>query len=414
MSRIKIKNFGPIKEGYQEGEGWMDIKKVTVFIGNQGSGKSTVAKVISTLTWIEKALNRGDIETPKSFIEFHNYFNYQGIKDYFTQHTIIEYWGNAYNIVYRLNSGKPTLDIKKSNSDKYIVPKISYIPAERNLLSVINNASGVKGLPECLFDFTEELKIGQNEMLNNEIELPINDAYYRYDKESRQSFIRGKDYNLNLLFASSGFQSLVPLFLVSNKLAKKINENLELNSSNINVTQRIRINEEIAMIMFIQGLSDSERINKANEIQARFLNKCLVSIVEEPEQNLYPTSQRSMLNSLLELNNLNDGNKLIMTTHSPYLINYLTHAVKANSILKKINSSNQSNELIESLDKIVPINATVAKDDWVVYELNELDGTIIKLKDYKGLPSDNNYLNEKMGEGNQIFANLLDIEDLCQ
>jgi len=58
MSKIKIKNFGPIKEGYQDYDGFMDIKKVTIFIGNQGSGKSTVAKVISTLLWIEKANNR--------------------------------------------------------------------------------------------------------------------------------------------------------------------------------------------------------------------------------------------------------------------------------------------------------------------------------------------------------------------
>jgi ABC-type glutathione transport system ATPase component len=48
MSKIKIKNFGPIQEGYNENNGWIDISKVTVFIGNQGSGKSTVAKLIST------------------------------------------------------------------------------------------------------------------------------------------------------------------------------------------------------------------------------------------------------------------------------------------------------------------------------------------------------------------------------
>ena len=56
MSKIRIKNFGPIKEGFQENNGWIDIKKVTLFIGNQGSGKSTVAKLISTFTWLEKSL----------------------------------------------------------------------------------------------------------------------------------------------------------------------------------------------------------------------------------------------------------------------------------------------------------------------------------------------------------------------
>ena len=54
MSKIKIKNFGPIKEGYQEDDGWFDIKKVTVFIGNQGSGKSTIAKLISTFNQTEQ------------------------------------------------------------------------------------------------------------------------------------------------------------------------------------------------------------------------------------------------------------------------------------------------------------------------------------------------------------------------
>ena len=100
MSKIRIKDFGPVKEGYLDDGGWLDVKKVTVFIGNQGSGKSTVAKAISTMTWMEKALNRGDIEEPKNFVDFHNYFKYQGIKDYFDQNTIIEFYGDAFNILY--------------------------------------------------------------------------------------------------------------------------------------------------------------------------------------------------------------------------------------------------------------------------------------------------------------------------
>ena len=52
MSRIKIKNFGPLKETASVTDGWIDIKKVTVFTGNQGSGKSTVAKLVSTLSLI--------------------------------------------------------------------------------------------------------------------------------------------------------------------------------------------------------------------------------------------------------------------------------------------------------------------------------------------------------------------------
>jgi predicted ATPase len=62
MSKIRVTNFGPIKVGNQDNDGWIDLKKVTVFIGNQGSGKSTMAKLVSTFTWIEKALVRGDYD----------------------------------------------------------------------------------------------------------------------------------------------------------------------------------------------------------------------------------------------------------------------------------------------------------------------------------------------------------------
>ncbi|MCD8164786.1 MAG: AAA family ATPase, partial [Bacteroides sp.] len=85
MSRIKIRNFGPIKNGLTENGGWMDIKKVTTFIGNQGSGKSTIAKVISTLLWIEKVLTRGDFKEKEfSASKFRNkYCGYHRIANYF-------------------------------------------------------------------------------------------------------------------------------------------------------------------------------------------------------------------------------------------------------------------------------------------------------------------------------------------
>jgi hypothetical protein len=32
MTRLKIKNFGPIQLGCQENGGWIEVKKITVFI----------------------------------------------------------------------------------------------------------------------------------------------------------------------------------------------------------------------------------------------------------------------------------------------------------------------------------------------------------------------------------------------
>lgn len=407
MSKIKIKNFGPIKQGFSDGNGneWMDVKKVTIFIGNQGSGKSTVAKVISTLAWMEKAINRDEILGPKSLKEFQKYFQYQNLSGYFKESTTIEYYGEAYSIIYN-SEEKPYTITTKNNSGKYIVPKIMYVPAERNFLSVIRNATGVRGLPEPLFDFAEELKLGQNE-LKEEILLPTNKVSYKYDKETDSSYIVGEDYNVNLLVASSGFQSLVPLFLVSSTLAKTIQHGSELNPSNINVTQSIRMNEEIAQILLDKNLSDADKLRISNEIKAKYKNKCFINIVEEPEQNLFPTSQWQMLQKLLEFNNMSEGNKLIVTTHSPYIINYLSIAIQAGYLKKKI----ESGDLLEKLNESISLKSSVQSSDVAIYQLDEENGTITKLPDYEGIPSDKNYLNMMIKKGNKLFDSLLEIEE---
>jgi len=148
-------------------------------------------------------------------------------------------------------------------------------------------------------------------------------------------------------------------------------------------------------------------------VQARFINRCFINIVEEPEQNLFPTSQGILLNKLVEFNNKSVGNKLIMTTHSPYIINYLTLAVEAKNLLNKLELVGRD-DLKAKVYEIVPEHSIINPGDLVVYELDEKDGSIKLLGDYKGLPSDENLLNEQLGEGNESFSKLLEIEDLCK
>lgn len=95
-----------------------------------------------------------------------------------------------------------------------------------------------------------------------------------------------------------------------------------------------------------------------------------------------------------------------MTTHSPYLINYLTIAVKAHLLKDRVKTP----ELVKKFHSIIPQNSTIHPDDLVIYEMNEKEGTIIRLKDYNGLPSDENYLNQQLAESNELFAQLLEIQ----
>lgn len=412
MSKIKIKNFGPIKEGNQENDGWLDVKKVTVFIGNQGSGKSTVAKVISTLSWLEKSMNRGDTDKGQiSVALFKEFFKYQKIQNYFSKSTYIEYIGEKYHILYDTVKEPPI--IKEVKGDNYIVPKIMYIPAERNFLSTISDAYNIKGLPDNVFSFAEELKRAQKELNGKKIKIPVGEIKYEYDENKDESFILGEGYKINLLEASSGLQSFIPLYLVSRNLSFAITDDEKSQRKNLSVTQALRLDKEISEFMVGKKVSESlDQFGEIEKIRARYYNKCFLNVVEEPEQNLFPISQQKMLYSLLEYNNRNDGNILILTTHSPYIINYLTLSVKAEIVYKSLIENNYKlgDPEFDQTNDIVPMYSTVKSNELVIYEMNEKEGTIKKLPDYKGLPSDENYLNSEFEDSNELFTQLQEIE----
>lgn len=65
---IRIKDFCPIGDGFLESDdGFFDIEKVTIFIGEQASGKSSVAKLISSFLWAEKACYEKRRDSNKQF-----------------------------------------------------------------------------------------------------------------------------------------------------------------------------------------------------------------------------------------------------------------------------------------------------------------------------------------------------------
>lgn len=116
-----------------------------------------------------------------------------------------------------------------------------------------------------------------------------------------------------------------------------------------------------------------------------------------------------MLKALLKFNNINEGNKLIMTTHSPYIINFISIVIQADYLKNEIEKNGQT-ELLDSLYKIVPEESLTNAERVVIYELDEQTRTIHKLPSLNGIPSDDNYLNKMLAEGNRIFDELLEIE----
>jgi predicted ATPase len=409
MSKIRIKNFGPIKAGYQENDGWLEVKKVTVFIGNQGSGKSTVAKLISTFTWIEKALVRGDYN--KKWFERKNklktqYLNYHRLENYFKingiDHSEIQYQGDAFTIHYENGS----LLISEITNQAYPLPQIMYVPAERNFIAYVKTPKELKLSSASLKEFLTEFDNAKNDM-KNLVRLPINNTDIEYDKLNDTLNLKGEGYKVKLTEASSGFQSLVPLYLVSSYLAHSVKKQSEANKEPMSSEEMQRFKKGVEDIWSNENLTDEQKRIALSVLSAKFNKTAFINIVEEPEQNLFPSSQQKMLNSLLEFNNMNQGNKLIMTTHSPYLINFISLAVKADDLKGKV----KKEALKTRLNDIVPLRSTVNPKELVIYELDESDGSIKKLGNFEGIPSDSNFLNKSIALGNQLFDSLLEIEE---
>lgn len=412
MSRIKIKNFGPVREGGQTNDGWIDIKKVTVFIGNQGSGKSTVAKLISTFMWIEKALVRGDYD--KKWFERKNnlknqYLNYHRLENYLknsgVDKTVIEYEGDAFSIVYRNDS----LVIKEVHNEEYLLPQIMYVPAERNFITYVKTPRELKISSESLKEFLTEFDNAKNE-IKGLIHLPINNIDIEYDKLNDTLNLEGEGYRVKLTEASSGFQSLVPLFLVSGYLANSVRRQSETNKETMSSEEMQRFKKGVEDIWNNNNLTDEQKRIALSVLSAKFNKTAFINIVEEPEQNLFPSSQWQMLQSLLKYNSMNKGNKLIMTTHSPYIINYLSIAIQGEYLESKIKKSSQRDKLLSNLYNLIPQESLISADEVVVYQLDEKDGSIIKLETIEGIPSDKNYLNQTLEESNLLFDSLLEIE----
>ncbi len=404
MAKLKIKNVGPIKDT----NGTLVFDGVTVFIGNQATGKSTVSKLFSTLSWIEKALVRGDFKA--NYLTQYNRFKkqlaYQNISNYLKKDSYINYIGEAYQIIYK----EEKLEIIAVSSDEeYNFPKIMYVPAERNFVSTVDRPDLIKRLPLPLYTFLEEYEFAKTN-LSGLVKLPVGNLTFEYRKQNKKSWLVGDDYKIELLEASSGFQSLVPLYLVTESLSKIISNTPSDSHNERSVSDENKIKKEIDRILSNKSLSDDIKNLLLERLSKSYSYASFVNVVEEPEQNLFPTSQKEILFSLLANKNKNQKNKLILTTHSPYIINYLTLAVKAFMIDVK---TKNDLSIKEELEEVVKKEAFLDPQSLNIYQIKD-NGIITKLDKYKELPSDENYLNDLLGSFNDDFVKLLEIEQKWQ
>lgn len=356
--RIIVRSFGPVKD--------LDIilKKVTLFIGDQGTGKSCVAKLFSTFKWMEKVLCQKKYKP--SYFEQYNRFKtklcaYHRIETFINKDSYIRYVGDLYEFLYE-NGNFSIID--KCRDIKGIA-KIMYVPAERSIVSVAENKSKLlKELPDSSETFSDEF-VNAKKYFQSGYNLPFEGLRFEYDNLNDTGWIRGNDYKVRLTNASSGIQSSLPMCIVSEYLSSKISNKEEIKLSK---EEKDKLEKRVAEIM--QNDEYSESIKDMMIRQLSYVNRYnqFINIVEEPELNLFPRSQIQTLCSLISNNASSDENMLVFTTHSPYslaIINTMIMGAKA--------YANADEEQKNQIETILPTRYQIHEDDIAAYRLSSCD-----------------------------------------
>jgi len=327
MATLTIKNIGPIKSVEN-----LELNKVNVFMGTQSSGKSTIAKIISYCTWVEKKYlrdglpNRPDIN---DLVKYHRLTN-----GYFCAESSFHYqgelmslsWDTTNNFIIYLNPLN-----KRYNS------KVLYIPAERNFVSVFSDIityakewDSIRGLIDNWFEAKRKYDS------NNRLEILELGVRYFSHNDSDKLYLDEEKKEISLQIASSGLQSVVPLLTLADYTLR----GLYAESKPMSVEEHDELVKEYNK-MLLQKRENNDNIDSKDLelllnllLSKNYVNSQL--IIEEPELNLFPSTQRDLMYHLLKLITGERDHRLTITTHSPYILYALNNCMMGYLVKEKM------------------------------------------------------------------------------
>ncbi|RZJ57255.1 MAG: hypothetical protein EOO55_03800 [Hymenobacter sp.] len=388
--QLIVKNFGPIKDAT------VDFKRVTVFIGPTGGGKSTLAKLSaifragdvtlfnnitsitnalvsysmasykndkSRITWRKKSGHSLTIDNKDEIgVRLSDTDTRKDITDKYLQQEYNDFIRNpSIQIILNNSTKKQREDFKRTfikqfkeshikSAYQVLFPrdKTTYVPAERQIVFALNQlwpalVEGQVDLSSIILKFTQIFL--QASASAKRIEIPFLSASYNYDEVG--GHIKINDNEIPIPESSSGFQSIIPL---------------------------------LATIEFIHT-----KHNKS-------------FIIEEPELNLYPTAQQGLLNWLVEKCTKGD-NDLTITTHSPYILSHLNLLLYAYQVAEK------HPDRREAVVAIVPEASWINPKEFACYQVE--NGGVQSLVDAELGLIDTNELDGLSGDAADAFDNLI-------
>jgi predicted ATPase len=419
MQKIIINNFGSIK--YAE----IEVKKILVLIGEQASGKSTIAKLIYFFKTIQEDLfsqiyrdkqNQSlDINSdilPPIQQKFYNFF---GPTNNLPDFEITFYYSFNENKFLKLSNDE-NKKMKISPIDTFINEKFTILASDikfrlrqeylninknRNIQPLIKEEEKIK-YAQQLYDLLNDLfQNKQRDLLfivagrsatvaypslfekyfsqSIEINLKQNISIDNYERSSKtldeillekfiEKFVRVKDIfkkfrNFEGLIESYSENNIKEkLYQVKNKIDKILKGEYRIDD----LGEKILFNKETEEYIYLSNTSSGqqESIRILQDIFLNILdNTKVLRILEEPEAHLFPLAQKQLIELLALMINQNNDNQLIITTHSPYVLTVFNNLLFANRVVEK-NPSTQS-----EVAQIIPQDSWLSAKDFSAYSL---------------------------------------------
>jgi AAA ATPase domain len=352
----------------------LDLRKVNVLIGDQGTGKSIVAKILIAvkncifLDIFDLPENKLIDREAQLFIE---YLRLVGVSNFLQKETFISYTNSVgYFIEFKNNTVKIKHLRESSSLSDLKVFGFNYIPAERNMVSVL--ADSLYALLEVKAELpTLFLRFGNK---------------YQAARKSKEKFDYNKILGISFIHKNGRDYVLIP------------------NGNEINLSDSSSgIQGGIAL------LSVFDFVVSGNKIVNKDFSDLHLLVIEEPELNCFPETQNKLINYIIEnnkiqlengisINNETDfmKNQLVFTTHSPYILTSLNNLIYAHEVGK---------QYADEAEKVIERKYWLNPNDVSAYEL-KTDGTCEDIFDRE----ESLIKAEKITALNQDFNKLINIE----
>lgn len=367
MHKLLIHKLGPIKDCQ------LDCTQFITLTGFQASGKSTIAKAVFFFRTIKndilkiaekKALENYYSDNMEKLVAKSNK-NIANLLIEEIREKFMRVFGSSYGMdndmtIQYYYTDEIHIKISLINDNRYKTPNIIWIHFSPELKRYLkkNNMleAGVLGVPEIE---REKLKKELNVIFDDNFEtiyIPAGRSMITL-LSSQMSFIYSnmnniqkrsmdyctRDYIERILTLKSefseGLDGIIAQYGYKNNAVKSVIEEayslipkiLKGQYTYTDSEERIVLNNGRYVKINFASSGQQESVWILNLIFYYLVkNEPVLFIVEEPESNLFPESQKYIIELISLLNN--SGNSVIVTTHSPYVLGALNNLLYANQI----------------------------------------------------------------------------------